>query len=302
MPGVVLRSIASQIHLWRVFAQVVRAPPRSHPLFRRRCWRRKRLAPHQQPPSILAVFEHMRGTRKLKTRLFFIPAAAAAITLTLTPALPISAAPEPTGAGGVSDTTLLTIISTAGDDNFATADLTSLLDPISATPTQHFGPYSSGSPDSGTCGFDWAQDAFNREFVVHTSTTTGAITVVEQFKDGSFVTGSGPSPAACDTTYTKHGTQVNAGVTGLMHGYFVIPLTSTSVQTSTSPDCVAGSPNASCTTAGFINSHFTFCYPVSCSATTFFDHYVASAQNLIYSEWKNASLDRGGNSGDIANT
>jgi hypothetical protein len=33
--------------------------------------------------------------------------------------------------------------------------------------------------------------------------------------------------------------------------------------------------------------------------TTFFDHYVAPAQGLIENEWKNASADRGGNSGDI---
>jgi len=34
--------------------------------------------------------------------------------------------------------------------------------------------------------------------------------------------------------------------------------------------------------------------------TTFFDHYAARDQSLLFHEWKNASLDRGGNSGDIA--
>jgi len=33
--------------------------------------------------------------------------------------------------------------------------------------------------------------------------------------------------------------------------------------------------------------------------TTFFFHYVAGDQSLIMNEWKNASADRGGNSGDI---
>jgi hypothetical protein len=65
---------------------------------------------------------------------------------------------------------------------------------------------------------------------------------------------------------------------------------------------VAGSPSTPCTTAGFINSHFSpGCYPATCSASTFFDHYLATDQRtLIYHEWKNASTDRGGNSGDIA--
>ncbi len=93
-----------------------------------------------------------------------------------------------------------------------------------------------------------------------------------------------------------------AGVTGSMHGYFVIPLPAGSMQTSTSSDCVAGSPTTPCTTAGFIDSHFTPCYGAFlCSATTFFDHYVAPSQGLAYNEWKNASADRGGDKGDIAN-
>jgi len=58
--------------------------------------------------------------------------------------------------------------------------------------------------------------------------------------------------------------------------------------------------NAGCTTERFINTHFTSCYPVTCTVTTFFDHYAAGDQSLLYHEWKNASADRGGNGGDIA--
>ena len=42
------------------------------------------------------------------------------------------------------------------------------------------------------------------------------------------------------------------------------------------------------------------CAPLTCTVTTFFDHYAAGDQNLLYHEWKNASEDRGGNGGDIA--
>ena len=86
-----------------------------------------------------------------------------------------------------------------------------------------------------------------------------------------------------------------------MHGYFII--SNVGAQTSTSPNCDALTPsNPDCTTTTFINTHFAPCYPATCQVTTFFDHYAAGNQSLIYHEWKNASEDRGGNSGDIASS
>src|SRR5437879_5373449 len=196
---------------------------------------------------------------------------------------------------------LLNIANTIGDDNFATADLTTLVDP-STTATQHYGPYASGSTDSGTCGNDWANDLFNRHFTVFTFGTT--FTIVEQFKDGSFTTPASDSPP---TNFSPGACQsgppagiVNPGIIGTLHGYFVIPLPATEVQTSNSPYCNASTmTNANCNTTTFINTHFTPCYPLACTVTTFFFHYVAGDQGLIINEWKNASVDRGGNSGDI---
>ncbi len=234
----------------------------------------------------------------------FLCAAIAAMALGGAAALPAAAAPEPTGPGGVGDSALLTVIASVGDDVFATTDVASLIDPAS-TSTQHYGPYASESPDSGTCGPDWANDTFDRHFTVHRN-PDGTFTVVQQFKDGNFTTTvapRGPSPGACDTNL---GGTVNAGVSGSMHGYFIIPLPPGTVQTSTNPHCDATAmTNDPCTTAIFIDTHFTPCYGIAtptCSATTFFDHYVAVDQGLIYHEWKNASTDRGGNKGDIANT
>ena len=61
-----------------------------------------------------------------------------------------------TSATGVTNPVLLAVI---GDDNlFSTIDLTSVLDPTGTTPTQHYGPYSSSSSDSGTCGLVAAAD------------------------------------------------------------------------------------------------------------------------------------------------
>jgi hypothetical protein len=122
--------------------------------------------------------------------------------------------------------------------------------------------------------------------------------VVEQFKDGSFVTTSGFSPGACQNGPAA-GT-VAGGITGSMHGYFVIPLPAGTTQTSFDSSCVSGNPSTPCTTTGFINSHFSpACYPTTCTVTTFFFHYSAGGQGLIINEWKNASADRGGNHGDI---
>ena len=224
----------------------------------------------------------------------------AAAALVVAAALPASAAPEPPGPGGVSDSALITAIAGVGDDVFSTTDVGSLLDPTGAT-TQHYGPFQSGSPDSGTCNNDWATDTFNRVFTVHAN-PDGSSTVVEQFKDGSFTTNLGPSPGACENG-SNHRTSVNSGVIGSMHAYFVLPVPVH--QTSMSQNGDAANPNgADCTTATFSNTHFAGCtYPAApCSVTTFFDHYSAGDQSLLFHEWKNASPDRGGNDGDIANT
>ncbi len=80
-----------------------------------------------------------------------------------------------------------------------------------------------------------------------------------------------------------------------MHGYLVI--TVTGLQTSQSPNCVT--LVGPCTTAGFVESHFT---GASFTIGTFFFHYSAGDQSLFHGEWKNASCDRGGNQGDVAST
>ena len=130
--------------------------------------------------------------------------------------------------------------------------------------------------------------------------------MVEQFKDGSFTTPASDSPpvnfspGACQNGPAPQGI-VNAGVTGNLDGYFIIP--GVTMQTSTSPYCNATlMTNANCDTMTFINTHFTACYPATCTVTTFFFHYSAGDQMLVQHEWKNASADRGGNHGDIRST
>lgn len=207
-----------------------------------------------------------------------------------------SAGPDSASVSGLTGVSILSMISGTGDDAFSTVSL-SPVDP-SGTPTQHYGPYASGSPDSSTCGGDWAQDTFDREFVIRTA-ADGTTSVVEQFKNGSFVANTGLSPGACDATDGTPPGLLNGGETGSMHGYFII--SGALVQTSMDEHCDAvAMTNTDCTTTTFINTHFGACYPVTCMVTTFFDHYSAGDQSLAEHEWKNASCDRGGNHGDIA--
>jgi len=170
--------------------------------------------------------------------------------------------------------------------------------------TQHFGPFASGSTDSGTCGNDWANDTFNRHFTV-LANPDGTFTVVEEFKDGTFTTPASDSPAvnfspgACETSAAPAGV-VASGVTGTLEGYFIIPVPAGFTQTSADPHCnAAAHTDAGCTTAAFVNTHFSCTYLVTCQVTTFLFHYAAGGQGLVSHEWKNASADRGGNNGDI---
>jgi len=217
---------------------------------------------------------------------------AAAIIVGLLLASSAFAGPEGS-ASGLAGPSLLTL--SPADDLFSTADLSTLVDP-SGNATQHYGPYPSTSPDSGTCGNDWAEDAFDRHFTVQVN-PDGTFTVTEQFKNGSFVTNMGPSPGGCQGL--PLGT-VNQGVNGSMHGYFIILIPPGTMQLSTSPSCNATlMTNANCDTATFIDTHFSCNYGTTCTVNTFFFHYSASDQMLIEHEWKNASTDRGGNHGDI---
>jgi hypothetical protein len=153
----------------------------------------------------------------------------------------VRASPETPQLGTTLLTSLLSNIlntaNTVGDNTFSTMTL----DPstISPPPTQHYGPYASSSPDSGTCGNDWATDTFDRHFSIFNQ--GGSLVVVEQFKDGSFVTGPLPeqsSPGACETA-TPSGGMIRSGVTGILHGYFIIPIPPGVTQTSTSSSCFA---------------------------------------------------------------
>ena len=90
-------------------------------------------------------------------------AACLAVGLGLISASAASADPGGEGrASGLPDPIIAALIT--NDDAFALADLSVLLaSPTNPGGTKHYGPFASSSPDSGTCGNDWATDFFNRD-------------------------------------------------------------------------------------------------------------------------------------------
>lgn len=157
-----------------------------------------------------------------------------------------------------------------------------------AAATARYGPFASGSPDSGTCGPDWAIDTFQRVFMANTTpTASGTYRVREDFNHGSFVTLTGKSPGACESG-TDNGGMVIAGVTGRMGGSFTLVISNGTYNSH----AICNATTCG-TTAGFVAAVFgaTATYDVP----TFFFRYVTRCNGT----WINASSDRGGNRGDI---
>lgn len=143
----------------------------------------------------------------------------------------------------------------------------------------------SGSPDSSTCGNNWANDTFNREFDVQQNGDTFVLT--EFFKDGHFVTIDGASPGGCETQ-SDHGLLITAGVTGSFHGFDSGPVTGGTYN----PDATCGNPcNGGAFVAAFFGSGATWDTP------DFSFTYEGQGGGLLFRRWTNAST---GNIGDIA--
>jgi len=149
---------------------------------------------------------------------------------------------------------------------------------------QQYGPYASDSPDSGTCGNDWANDTFNRVYKANTTRNAdGTYSVTEDFRDGSFTTMVGPSPGGCET---NPGGTITSVFAGSMHGTFDLVVSGGTYN----PNATCSAP---CYTATFVAAVYgpTATYTVP----TYEFHY--SAGN--HGEWKNASANRGGDHGDV---
>jgi hypothetical protein len=159
-----------------------------------------------------------------------------------------------------------------------------------------FGPFPSASPDSGTCGPDWANDTFNRNFSV-SANADGSFAVREDFTRGRFATTGPASPGACQSG-SDHGSLVQQGIKGRFHGFLSGTVTSGTFDEN---GCRSGGCDS---TAGFVLHVFGGSASYSCisgvGTCSFFFTYRANDQGLNFHHWVNASTDLGGNRGDIA--
>ena len=148
----------------------------------------------------------------------------------------------------------------------------------------HYGPYASGSPDEGTCGNTWANDTFDRFYTVKTKPNAeGQYKVMEQFKNGTFTTLAGQSPGACDT---NPGGTLSGTVTGKMQGSFSLIVSGGTYNSEATCELP-------CYTSEFVADFFGA--EATYEVPSWDLHYKAKKHGV----WKNASADKGGNSGDI---
>ena len=163
---------------------------------------------------------------------------------------------------------------------------------FAATGTFKDGPYTGTSLDSGTCGNNWAQDLYTRNFVAQLPANgDGTFTVTEKFAKGHFSTLAGSSPGACNTAPGGTAT-VKEGISGTFHGTFTIIVTGGIFNPGGACD---RNPDGLCTTAGWVSGFFGAAATYEIPKFSF--TYNASGQGLILHQWINADT---GNTGDIA--
>lgn len=144
----------------------------------------------------------------------------------------------------------------------------------------------SGSPDSSTCGNNWANDTFTREFDVQQ--TDGSFVLTEFFKDGHFVTVEGFSPGGCQLG-SDHGQMVTGGIRGSFHGF----LSGTVTGGTYNPNATCPDP---CNGGTFVPAFFG--PDATWNVTTDWSFsYEAQGGGLLFRRWTNAGS---GNVGDIA--
>lgn len=142
----------------------------------------------------------------------------------------------------------------------------------------------TNDPDSGTCGNNWAIDAFDRVFVVKLNSP---YVFTELFQNGTFRTTPGQSPGACE--FAPDVNTVGDNVVGTFHG------------NEPNVTVIGGTfnPSAKCTTAT-CGTTVGFCAtvygPGAVCTVSSFDFDYTTPEN---GGWHNGSSDLGGTNGDI---
>jgi hypothetical protein len=160
--------------------------------------------------------------------------------------------------------------------------------------TDHLGPFPSGSVlDTGSCGNSWANDTFIFFVSVHNN-GDGTFNLTIDERDGTFTTIGSVSPGACEST-NNHGSSVQPGILGQLHGF----LTGTVTSSQYNPNACNGNPSP-CNFLTF--GDLVFGPAASGSFTHVNIEYQSSDQSLKYHHWlNNISGTNVQFEGDIAN-
>jgi hypothetical protein len=140
-------------------------------------------------------------------------------------------------------------------------------------------------------GGNWANDTYTRQFNVYTNQNAdGSYRVVENFKNGHFITTQGTSPGACNASPgpTGNGNLVSGGVHGSFHGSYILTVNGGTFDPLATWNGVGG-------TAGFIAAAFGGA--ATYNTEDFYFYYHTGSPLACLSTWTNAST---GNGGDIA--
>lgn len=149
----------------------------------------------------------------------------------------------------------------------------------------------SNSPDSGTCGNDWANDTNKRTYKVFSDQAIdGSYRVRVLFKNGTFTTIAGQSPESCEA---GNGNTVAGGITGTYGGSITMKVSNTDGTWTPSKDVNCASSD--CFLTEFVAAAFggsaTF------SVSDFYFKYITTDSGACLKQWVNSGT---GNSGDIA--
>jgi len=172
------------------------------------------------------------------------------------------------------------------------------------------GPYAAATPDSGSCGNNWAVDLFNRQFEILPQNPDGSWTVIQKFAKARFITlgdgqsGTGDSPGKCDSAGNATHT-LKEGISGTFSGSFTITVQPGFSYVGnggcgTLADWPVGAGQGStpgdCTTGGWVSTHFPGAVYGSTATVTSYNIKYKAKVNGIQRTWTNADT---GNSGDI---
>jgi len=149
----------------------------------------------------------------------------------------------------------------------------------------------STSPDSGTCGNDWATDVADRRYFVYKDKAVdGSYRVKVKFNNGTFTTAQGDSPEKCEAGTNN---TVSAGVTGSFSGFVILKVTGEDGTWTPTKDVNCASSNC------FISEFVAAAFGGSATFTTPDFYFSYTTTNVIACEdhWVNSQT---GNGGDIA--